>query len=420
MLRGAIICPDVALGDRLVSTLLESRKVGLVRRLESYPEAVELGRFLRAAAPEVIFLSIEALPTALEVAKAVEAQAPGTQIVVMSRTCDPPTLLEAMRAGIREFLTAPFESHVVMDCLKRIEDLLLQNPPVFQTTDSLYAFLPAKAGCGTTTIAVNTSLALARMPDAHVLLADLDLNSGLVGFMLSLGQSAHSIMDAAENALDLDEHLWSKLVSSKGNLDILPVGKLSPGLRIEGTQIRHILNYARRHYSAICVDLSGMMERYSLEILHEAKRVFLVTTPELPSLRLAGEKLAYLRSQELDDRVSILLNRSQKRDQISLEDMEKLFGMPVQTFPNDYLGVHRALTAGTQVDPGSSLGACFRQLAESLSAKKPATEKEARPVRPALVPETRPQCAPDTPPTLVADLKAWAILRGFFRAPSPS
>ena len=73
-----------------------------------------------------------------------------------------------------------------------------------------------------------------------------------------------------------------------------------------------------------------MMERYSVEILQEAKRVYLVTTAELPALHLCREKLNFLRSQDLDGRVSILLNRAQKRGQISTAEMEKLFGMPVQ------------------------------------------------------------------------------------------
>src|SRR5260370_33769578 len=97
--------------------------------------------------------------------------------------------------------------------------------------------------------------------------------------------------------------------------------------------------------------LAGRMEKYSMEILHEAKRVYLVCTTELPSLHLCREKLAFLRSQDLAGHVSILLNRSQKRGQISLEEMEKLFGMPIHmTVPNDYASVHAALTAGADVD----------------------------------------------------------------------
>jgi pilus assembly protein CpaE len=373
MLRGAVICLDRELGDRLVSAILETKQVGIVRRMESYPNAVELGRFMRAAAPEILFLSIESRKTSFEIAKQVEELVPGTQIVAVNRTCDPPTLLETMQAGIREFLSPPFEPQRLNEVLKRIGEKISQNPPLIESTDSVFAFLPAKAGCGATTIAVNASLALTKMTEKGVLLADLDLNSGLVGFMLRLTDSIYSIVDAAENALELDENLWPKIVSSKDDLDILPVGRLSPGYRIEATQIRNILDYARRHYSAICVDLSGMMERYAVEILHEAKTVYLVTTSELPSLHLAREKLAFLRSQDLDSRVSILLNRSQKKGQISLEEMEKLFGMPVfMTFPNDYVGVHKALTEGRGVNPSSALGGCFRVLAESMVNKKAA------------------------------------------------
>ncbi|HTM47093.1 MAG TPA: hypothetical protein VL285_00325 [Bryobacteraceae bacterium] len=379
MLRGAIICPDRELGDRLVGALLESHRIGIVRRLESYPSQVDLGRFLRAAAPELVFLSIESRQQALETAKRIEESAPGLQVVAINRTCDPPTLLETMRAGIREFLSPPFEHQSLVEALERIADLISQTPPVFETTDSVFAFLPAKAGSGATTIAVNTSMALSKMPDTNVLLADLDLNSGLVGFMLLLNQSPYSIVDAAENALDLDENLWPKIISNKDGLDVLPVGKLSPGFRIEAAQIRHILNYARRHYSAIFVDLSGMMEKYSIEILHEAKVVYLVCTTELPSLHLCREKLAFLRSQDLAGRVKILLNRSQKRGQISLDEMEKLFGMPIHmTFPNDYAGVHAALTAGKHVNSASALGSRYRELAETMIGKKPGVAERKR------------------------------------------
>jgi Flp pilus assembly CpaE family ATPase len=139
------------------------------------------------------------------------------------------------------------------------------------------------------------------------------------------------------------------------------------------------LSYARRHYSSIVVDLSGMMERYAIEILHEAKKVFLVTTAELPALHLCREKLGFLRSQDLDGRVSILLNRAQKKGQISQQEMENLFGMPIHmTFPNDYAGVHKALTAGKQVEASSALGSRYRELAQTMVGKKAASPEKKR------------------------------------------
>ena len=57
--------------------------------------------------------------------------------------------------------------------------------------------------------------------------------------------------------------------------------------------------------------------------------------------------------------------------------MEKLFGLPIHmTFPNDYAGVHKALTAGKQVDPGSELGRKYRALAETMMPGRPQPEKK--------------------------------------------
>ena len=57
----------------------------IVRRLETYPSAVDLARSLRASIPEVVFVSIEDRQTALETAKRIEEQAPGTQVVAVNR-----------------------------------------------------------------------------------------------------------------------------------------------------------------------------------------------------------------------------------------------------------------------------------------------------------------------------------------------
>lgn len=370
MIRGILICPDKELGDRLNNALQATRRMNVVRTINHYPDVVELTRVIRAMGPQVMVIGIEDRQAAFDVAVKVESLAPGMPLVAVSRTLDSQVLLEAMRVGIREYLAPPFELGPLNDALDRIAQQAEAKPMAVPQTDSLYAFLPAKAGAGTTTIAVNTATAMAKMTDEKVLLMDMDLNCGLVGFMMLI-ESQYSILDAAENALEMDENLWPKIVTTIGALDVLPVGKMRPGFRIESVQVRHILDYSRRNYGSVCIDLSGMMEKYTMEVLHEAKRVFLVCTPELPSLHLAREKISFLKSMDLHGRVSILLNRAQKRMQISELEMEKLFGMPIHmTFPNDYTGVHKALTAGKQVDTSSDLGKRYRELAETLITRK--------------------------------------------------
>ena len=371
MLRGVIICGDQDLALRLERSLADAGRVGVVRTVDHYPDLVELTRLLRGAAPEVVFLSTESMGRAAELVKQVESNAPGVQIVAISRASDPEVLLESMRAGIREFLPLPFHQNQLEETLQRIQETLMKRPPSFQTSDMVYSFLPSKAGVGASTIAMNVAVALSNVPDTSVILSDFDLNSGMIRFMLKL-DNGFCVADAAEHALEMDEALWPQLVTSVGRMDVLHAGKLNPGFRIEAAQIRHLIDFMRRNYRALCFDLSGNLEKYSLEIMHESKRIFLVCTPEIPSLHLAREKYSFIKSLDLEDRVSVLVNRVSNRPVITPEQIEQILGLPVMmTFPNDYNGVHRALTAGKPIESNSDLGRGFARLAHTLVERRP-------------------------------------------------
>jgi pilus assembly protein CpaE len=366
MLRGIIICPDTDLSERLETLLNEIGIVSVTRTLDRYPNSLELVRFLRAHAPQVIFISTESTPKALEIARLVEKNTPGVQVVAVSRFCDPQILLEVMRAGIREFASLPFDRQSLTEGLMRLKDALDAKPPEIETTDQIFSFLPSKAGVGTSTIALNTARAISRLPEINTLLTDFDLNSGMLRFMLKL-DNPYCVTDAAEHSLDMDESMWPTMVTIMDGLEVLHAGKLNPDFRIEPTQIRHLLEFMRRNYRALCFDLSGNLEKYSLEIMHESRRVFLVCTPEITSLHLAREKYLYLKQLDLGERVCVLLNRCQKRSIITPQQIEQLLGMPVHfTFPNDYQGVQRALTEGRWVEPQTDLGKRFSALAQSM------------------------------------------------------
>ncbi len=355
---------------RLERALVDIGRVGVVRTVDHYPDLVEFTRLLRAAAPDILFVGTESMSRAADLVRQVESNAPGVQIIAVSRASDPEMLLESMRAGIREFLALPFHLQQVEDSIHRAQEQISKRAPAFETSDLVYSFLPSKAGVGTSTIALNVAVALASIPETPVILSDFDLNSGMMRFMLKL-DNGYSVADAAEHAVEMDEALWPQLVTSIGTLDVLHAGKLNPGFRIEATQIRHLIDFMRRNYRALCFDLSGNLEKYSLEIMHESKRIFLVCTPEIPSLHLAREKYSFMKSLDLEDRVSVLVNRCSNRPVITPEQIEQILGLPVMmTFPNDYNGVHRALTAGRAIEPTTELGRGFARLAQTLIEKK--------------------------------------------------
>lgn len=370
MLRSIVICPNQELAARLEAAVTATGEITVGRTIHRYPNAIDLVRTLRAHAPEMVFLSVEAIDKAQEVVKLLNAEAENIQVIAIHSRVDAELLRQSMRAGVRDFLAEPFDRKAIMEAVVTVKALIERNPPAPDTTGQIFAFLPSKAGVGTSTIALNVSAALARRPDTHVLLSDFDLNSGMMRFMLKL-KNEYSVIDAVENALRVDEHLWPQLVTSIDALDVLHAGRVNPNLRVEGAQIRALIDFARRNYQALCFDLSGNLERYSLEIMQDCKRILMVCTQEISSLHLAREKIAFLRTFDLDSRVSVILNRSLKKAVISKAQVEQLLGMPVlATFPNDYLRVNRSLTEGKWVDPDSDLGKAFVEFATELVERR--------------------------------------------------
>jgi len=367
MLRTIIIGPDAKQSQQLEKVLSAlANEVGVSRILPNYPDEGELVRTLRAHAPEVVFVSFAKGDSAGKLVERVMQEVEGIQFIAFHNVCDATTLREIMRAGVRELVAEPFELSALVESLRNVKALVEQKAPVYTAKGRIDSFLPAKAGSGATTLALNLSAALARVADSSVLLSDLDLSSGILRFLLKI-RNEHAIMEAVEHLQELDENLWRQLVTTVGKVDVLHSGPMNPNLRVDPAQVHDLGQFWLRNYDVVCVDLSGNLERYSLEIIRDSQPVFLVCTPEVPSLHLTREKLAFLKTMDLDNRVTVVLNRVTKNSLLTPQQVQDVLGVPVKyTFVNDYLVVNRATSSGEFVDPKSKLGQQFTDLAASL------------------------------------------------------
>jgi pilus assembly protein CpaE len=367
------------MAERLGETLTElADEVQVCKVLEHYPNTLDLARSLRAHAPDVVFLSFENVRLAVETVKFLETQSAGLQIIAIHAVCDSNLLRETMRAGVREFLTEPFDQTSLVEALRNVSLLLEKRPPAYESTTQVFSFLPSKAGVGTTTLALNISAALARGKEGSVLLSDLDLNSGMLRFLLKL-KTEYSLVDAMENGQEMDEAIWPQLVTTLGSLDVLHAGRVNPNLRVDPAQVRNLLQFMRRNYRALVFDMSGNLERYSLEVMQESRHIFLVCTPEIPSLHLAREKMGFLQSVGLESKVSLLLTRVHKKPLFTTTQVEELVGAKVLAgFSNDYFAVSRATTAGQTLDPETTIGQQCAEFAATLADRKPAAAQEKK------------------------------------------
>jgi len=200
-----------------------------------------------------------------------------------------------------------------------------------------------------------------------VLLADFDINSGIARFLLKLS-SGFSVQDALDKAGELDESMWQEIVASAGMLDVLASGQIQRSLRAQQGAVRRLIGFARKRYKALCLDFSGGLEEHCLEALEECRRILLVVQPDLATVYLAREKLRFLRALDLEDRVTVLLNRWQRHACLSMADIESVIGLPIQhTLGEDGEVVYKALLSGAPVEPGTELGKELARLAVFLS-----------------------------------------------------
>jgi len=153
MIPAVIVSPDPELAQQLEAALADLGQVLVVRSLNDYPAEPDLVRLIRALAPQLFFISVASVERALEVARQIEACAPGIQVMAFDRHCDQTILLELMRAGIREFVSLPLTIHELPNALLRLNAALQRKPPSIESTDLLFSFLPSKPGVGCTTIA---------------------------------------------------------------------------------------------------------------------------------------------------------------------------------------------------------------------------------------------------------------------------
>jgi pilus assembly protein CpaE len=193
----------------------------------------------------------------------------------------------------------------------------------------LVGVMSAKGGVGSTTIACNLAVELRRQTDKKTLLADFDLDSGMVGFLVG-AESECSVMDAAHNVDRLDVSFWEGLVAHcTGDLDVLCSPSLPGVTAPDSESLRQVLALIRRLYPWSVVDL-GRPCGFSLSLLDKVTELFLVTTTSVPALYEAKRTIAILRKVGFEgDRLRLIVNQVSRTQEFSGSELDRLFGVPV-------------------------------------------------------------------------------------------
>jgi pilus assembly protein CpaE len=389
-LTAILISQDRELAAEFLAAIESSRAFQVISDLKGYPPKQTVELRLRQLQPDVVFVDLSSnLDSACDVMQVIADSGVSVNLIGIHRGNDSEALLRSLRHGACDFLFAPFDPAIQSEVAERL--LRLKEPDITEGRElgQILAFASTKPGSGASTLSAQLAFTLKRLTGKRVLLVDLDLMGGTIGFYLKLNHP-YSFVDAIEHHSRLSPAVWSSLVAHCSGVDILPAPEAPTAGEVPSDRLHAVLQYARVLYDWIIVDLPTIFTRPSLLMLTEADSMYLVSTSELPSLHLARKAITMLSNLGLTrDRFKLVVNRVNKRDGIGLGDLEKIFNSPVEAmFPNDYFSLHRVVTLGQPLGHDCELGRAFEGLAKkttgSLEAEKKKTASLLEAARPAL------------------------------------
>ena len=344
-------------------------------RVIALPSA-ELTRLAAADAeqPDIIVVDLRTDPHLPPAVWAVKRQHQQTPVIIVAAKLDPALMLEAMRAGVNECVTEPLTAEGIASAIARV---VQQGRAV---TGQTFAFVGAKGGVGTTTIAVNAATALARATGhGGVLFIDLHFMYGDASILLS-AEPRFSVLDALDHVHRSDEAFFRSLVVKTGaGVDLLASSERAMVGAVEPASIRALMDLALRLYRHVVLDVPRT-DTLVLDSLDAVARFVIVANQELATVRSAGRMAASLRQRYGAGRVSVVLSRYDAAAPIGRQDVEKATGAKViHTFPSDYRGVVEALNQGQPLVLGnhSPLAGRIVSLANDLAGLEPHTPQSS-------------------------------------------
>ena len=326
--------------------------------------------------PDVVLLDLGRLADPLEdlLAK-LRGIDPETMVIALHTSAEPDVILGAIRAGANEYLYPPLRNPLLRALERKSSERSRRRDGVHAGGKNL-AFFSAKGGCGATTLACHVAVELGRQGQ-KVLLADLDLASGMVGF-LTKSKSTYSVLDALQNLHRLDAHYWKGLVSNGiANLEIISAPPLAtPKQQIQGVKhegIRHVLGFVRSQYDWTILDLGRSLSQLALHTLDEIDEAYLVTTLDVPALHQAKQIIQSLLDTGYGkSRLRLVLNRVPKQLDITPEELEKMLGIRINAMlPDCYTELYEAYSEGKLASHTSNLGRYVKTFAGKLAGLEP-------------------------------------------------
>ncbi len=320
-------------------------------------------------------------PSGLELVMRIRQAEPAgthTPIVLFGGSTDVEAKVAALRTGADDYLGKPIHPQ---ELSARVRSLLarfartVSNVPVRQKQPGrVHAYYGAKGGVGTTTLAINTAIALHRELKHSVALVDGNLQFGDHRVFLDLGPDQRSIVDVVTATAIDAEVLRRVMVRHDSGIDLLlapPSPESAELVSREHHHLLRIIEILKANYDYVVVDMDQSLDDHMLDVIGAVDRLVVVMTADLSCLknvRLVLETMGQLGVP--DERLMLVLNRANAFTGISPKSVESVLKRSIaQQIVNDYRSAISSLNSGTPFmanRPDSALGRNVLELARMI------------------------------------------------------
>jgi pilus assembly protein CpaE len=268
-------------------------------------------------------------------------------VFAIANESTPDLILQAMRGGANEFFAWPPPDAAFNEAVRRAASRVAASAAPAKSTTIV--FLGAKGGAGTTTVAVNCGVEVARLSKRPTVIVDLKAGVGEIGLFLGV-RSRYSLLDALDNLHRLDSEFIRELTTKhKSGLDILTGSDQweRPGSS-DAPALDEVFRLLTSQYEYLLIDAGSQITPTAIAALYSADIICLVANPDVPSVRNAQRIIERIRQLgPCGERVRLLLNRAAEPFPIPRTQIEAAVGHPIDhSFPSDYKTVSAALNSG--------------------------------------------------------------------------
>ena len=296
------------------------------------------------------------------------------EIFLTSANTDRDVLMQAMRSGVKEFLSQPLDEAELKEALERFKKRQEKSDSAVVSIKPGHVInvVGSKGGVGTTTVAVNLATSLAAKKDVKsVALIDMNMLFGEIPLFLEI-KPKHDLSALTNQMGRLDStYLMSILSKSSTGVHVLPSPRhFNSNESLDPKMMDRILELMTRMFDFIVIDGGQPLNPVSLKLLAASDTVFLVSVLTLPCLTNTDKLLQSLLTlgYPVDKLIKVVINRYLKNSEIALNDAEEAINRKIfWTIPNDYRTTLSAINQGkplSQIAQKASITKNFVELAD--------------------------------------------------------